>query len=102
MYMIAYTVSDISVLRQYDEVNEELINNVLDLSSSRGFTCVKVMVFDGNKIVYDYERGKSAPVSRRNRIVFDYIRDATNHDVYLLRKAYAKSLFNMDIGEYLK
>lgn len=100
--MIAFSKSGISVFRQFDEVSDELIDNVIDLSSERGFSCSRVLVFNDNEVVYDFERGVSVPVSRRKDLEFRTLRKVNKGDMHLLRKAYAKALANLNIANFIQ
>lgn len=102
MFLVAYSKSGISVFRYYDNTTVEMVDNVVDLSSERGFSCSRVLVFDDNRILYDFERGRSKAVSGRKDVSFETtLRLATKKDYYLLRRAYDKALANMKCAEFL-
>lgn len=99
--LVAFSKPAISVLRTYDFVSTELFNNIIDLSSDRGFTCSHVFVVEDQKVVYEFIRGKSAAVSKRADIEFKPIRDTTMRDLAMVKRAWEKSLANLKCAEFI-
>ena len=99
--LVAYSKSAISVIRTYEFVTTELIDNVIDLSSDRGFTCSHVLVVEEQKVVYEFIRGVSPTVSKRADIEFKPIRATTMKDVAMVKRAWEKALANMKCAEFL-
>lgn len=99
--LVAFSKSAISVIRTYEFVSNELLDNVIDLSSERGFSCSHVLVVEDQKIVYEFIRGKSAAVSKRADVEFKPVRDTTMRDLAMIKRAWEKSLANMKCAEFL-
>ena len=99
--LVAYSKSAISVIRTYEFVTNELIDNVIDLSSERGFSCAKVLVVEDQKIIYEFIRGVSPRVSKRTDVDFKPVRPVTEKDLALVKRAWEKSLANMKGAEFL-
>lgn len=99
--LVAYSKSAISVIRTYECVTTELIDNVIDLSSDRGFSCSHVLVVEEQEVVYEFVRGVSAKVSKRADVEFKPIRVVTKRDVAMVKRAWEKALANMKCAEFL-
>lgn len=99
--LVAYSKSAISVIRTYEYVTAELIDNVIDLSSERGFSCTHVMVVEEQEVVYEFVRGVSPAVSKRTDVEFKSVRVVTKRDVAMVKRAWEKSLANMKCAEFL-
>ena len=99
--LVAYSKSAISVIRTYECVTSELIDNVIDLSSERGFSCSHVLVVEEQEVVYEFVRGVSAKVSKRADVEFKPIRVVTKRDVAMVKRAWEKALANMKCAEFL-
>ena len=99
--LVAYSKSAISVIRTYDAITTDLIDNVIDLSSERGFSCSHVLVVEGQKVIYEFVRGVSAPVSKRADVEFKPVRATTMRDVAMVKRAWEKALANMKCAEFI-
>lgn len=99
--LVAYSKSAISVIRAYECVTAELIDNVIDLSSERGFSCSHVLVVEEQEVVYEFVRGVSTKVSKRADVEFKPIRVVTKRDVAMVKRAWEKALANMKCAEFL-
>lgn len=99
--LVAYSKSAISVIRTYECVTAELIKNVIDLSSDRGFSCSRVLVVEDQEVVYEFVRGISPTVSKRAYIEFKPVRVVTKRDVAMVKRAWEKALANMKCAEFL-
>ena len=99
--LVAYSKSAISVIRTYECVTTELIKNVIDLSSDRGFSCSHVLVVEEQEVVYEFVRGVSAKVSKQADVEFKPIRVVTKRDVAMVKRAWEKALANMKCAEFL-
>lgn len=99
--LVAYSKSAISVIRTYECVTTELIDNVIDLSSDRGFSCSHVLVVEEQEVVYEFVRGISSKVSKRADVEFKPIRVVTKRDVAMVKRAWEKALANMKCAEFL-
>lgn len=99
--LVAYSKSAISVIRTYESVSIELLNNIIDLSNEGGFTCSHVLVVEDQKVVYEFIRGKSATVSKRTDVEFKPIRDTTMRDLAMVKRAWEKSLANLKCAEFI-
>ena len=99
--LVAYSKSAISVIRTYECVTNELIDNVIDLSSDRGFSCSHVLVVEEQEVVYEFARGVSAKVSKRADVEFKPVRVVTKRDVAMVKRAWEKALANMKCAEFL-
>ena len=99
--LVAYSKSAISVIRTYECVTAELIDNVIDLSSERGFSCSHVLVVEEQKVVYEFIRGVSPKVSKRADVEFKPVRATTMRDVAMVKRAWEKALANMKCAEFL-
>lgn len=99
--LVAYSKSAISVIRTYECTTPELIDNVIDLSSERGFSCSHVLVVEDQKVVYEFIRGVSPKVSKRVDVEFKPVRATTNHDLMLIKRAWNKSLANLKCANFI-
>lgn len=99
--LVAYSKSAISVIRTYECVTTDLIDNVIDLSSDRGFSCSHVLVVEEQEVVYEFVRGVSTKVSKRADVEFKPIRVVTKRDVAMVKRAWEKALANMKCAEFL-
>lgn len=99
--LVAYSKSAISVIRTYECVTNELIDNVIDLSSERGFSCTHVLVVEEQEVIYEFVRGVSTKVSKRADVEFKPIRVVTKRDVAMVKRAWEKALANMKCAEFL-
>lgn len=99
--LVAFSKSAISVIRTYENVTTELIDNVIDLSSERGFSCSHVLVVEEQKVIYEFVRGVSAPVSKRADVEFKPVRATTMKDVAMVKRAWEKALANLKCAEFI-
>ena len=99
--LVAYSKSAISVIRTYECVTTELLKNIIDLSSERGFTCSHVLVVEEQKVVYEFIRGVSPTISKQADVKFKPIRATTMRDVAMVKRAWEKALANMKSAEFL-
>ena len=99
--LVAYSKSAISVIRTYECVTTDLIDNVIDLSSERGFSCSHVLVVEEQKVIYEFVRGVSPKVSKRSDVEFKPVRATTMRDVAMVKRAWEKALANMKCAEFL-
>lgn len=97
--LVAYSKSAVSVIRTYECVTVELINNIIDLSST--FSCSHVLVVEEQKVVYEYIQGVSPEVSKRSDVEFKPVRATTMRDVAMVKRAWEKALANMKCAEFL-
>lgn len=96
---VAYTeTQSISVIRSYEVVTEELLENIIDLSGKKG--CGHVMVVENQEVVYEFVRGVSPFVTRREQVEFKPIRVVTKRDVALVKRAWEKALFNLKSANF--
>lgn len=100
--LVAYTKSkSVSVIRPYEYVDNNLLDNVIDLASESGFTCSHVLVVEDRQVVYEFIRGESPTVSKRADIEFKPLRPVTKKDLFLIKRAWEKSLMNLKSEEFL-
>lgn len=99
--LVAYSKSAISVIRTYEHVTTDFLKNVVDLSNERGFTCSHVLVVEDQKVIYEFIRGTSSAVSKQTDIVFKPIRNVTNRDVAIVKRAWEKALVNLKSANFL-
>ena len=98
--LVAYSKSAISVIRSYECVTAELIDNVIDLSSERGFSCSHVLVVEDQQVVYEFVRGVSPAISKRAEVEFKPVRVITKRDVAMVKRAWEKALANMKCANF--
>ena len=99
--LVAYSKSAISVIRTYECTTPELIDNVIDLSSERGFSCFHVLVVEDREVIYEFVRGVSPKVSKRADVEFKPMRAVTERDLKMIKRAWEKSLANMKCADFL-
>ena len=98
--LVAYSKSAISVIRTYEHVTKDFLDNVIDLSNERGFVCSHVFVIEDQKVIYEFIRGTSPAVSKRADITLKPIRDVTNRDVAMVKRAWEKALVNLKSANF--
>ena len=97
--LVAYTESkSVSVIRTYDCVTVELLNNIIDLSGA--FSCSHVMVVEDREVVYEFVEGKTPCLAKGSKIEFKPIRVVTKRDVALVKRAWEKALANMNCANF--
>lgn len=93
--LVAYSESAVSVIHAYEYATTELIDSVIDLSRECDFSCSHVLVVEDQKVVYEFIRGVSPKVSKREDIEFKPVRATTMRDMAIIKRAWEKSLSDL-------